>query len=254
MRLLVTAYRILGMNKLISILSFVSIIILSSNSIAQQSVIESTSRFVEATGSAEIKIPATKVLVTLSVTKTANDAKSALKENSVVSEKVISSLKSQSSVSELSTDTIQLYERKKYDNIKNESITTGYESRNQISFSVDLKSAGEIIDQAINLGANNLLSVSPKAEDSAIEEAKLNAIDLATKKAKVTADKALAALGFKAKDVQIIRVDPELIGFVPGPQPMMEGMAVGRGLQAASTPIEGGTNSVSARAFVRVTY
>jgi uncharacterized protein YggE len=200
----------------------------------------------------EVSIDVKKVLVNLSVITKGLKAAEAMNENSTIAKKIYDALKNSDKVSEIKTSNLQLYQTQKYDQIKNESVPDGYSAQNQVSFVVDINSAGIIIDDLIGLGANNLSSITPYLDPTELSNAELKAIELATKQAKIVAEKALTSLNLTPKEVSSIEVLSTSRG---NPIEILNSMEIAstRAMKAAP-PIEGGESKIKARVQVKISY
>ena len=149
---------------------------------------------------------ATKAVISLQISRTANTAQEASDKNAAASKATITFLKSQAAVKNLQTTGLQLSPVTRYDNQKNQSVLVGYESRNDLQFETTIDEAGHMIDGAIQNGSNTLQSVTFGAEDAVLREAKLQAIENATKNAKEDAERAAKSLQITPTSIETIVV------------------------------------------------
>jgi len=241
--------------------SFLSLFILfpliASSSFAEPSstVLSSPSSHpsVSASATSTVSLAATKAVVSLQVSRTAPTAKEASEKNAAASSTVLAFLKSQSSVKNLKTTGLQLGQVTRYDNVRNESVVTGYESSNSLQFETDIEGAGALIDGAIKNGVNTVQSVSFSAEDEALKQARLQAVAIATKDAKEEAEKAADAIHIAPTNIRTI-----LVGQSASARPMPQEFFRSRGMaemeSAPATSLIAGNLSVTATVTVEMTW
>jgi uncharacterized protein YggE len=203
---------------------------------------------VSASGEYTVSIEATKAIVSFQVSRTGATAKEASEKNARAADSVVSFLKNQSNVKKLQTTGINLAPITRYDNQTNQPQITGYESRNDLQFETSIDTAGALLDQIIQKGANNISSVNFSAEESALEEARKKAVSEATKNAKMNAELAASAIGVTPKSVYSININQS--NRMPIFMRSQE-MAFSAKM-AADTPVVGGSLSVSASVSVEL--
>jgi uncharacterized protein YggE len=185
---------------------------------------------VTTTGHGVVTVVPDQAQVTAGVHTQATTAAGALAENAQLMTKVIAALKAAGG-RDLQTQQVSLYPR------TNESgDVVGYTADDTVSASSKIEAAGDLVDAAVGAGANNVsgptLSVSDR--DALYRQALAKALDDARAKAAALAN----AGGFAVGAVSSVT---EQAGGVPGP--VFESAA---GAKAASTPVEPGTQDISA--------
>ncbi|MGB3516391.1 MAG: SIMPL domain-containing protein [Elainellaceae cyanobacterium] len=207
---------------------------------------EQMMRTLTVTGTGDIEIPTSLTLVQLGVEvqeRTAEATQEAIAERS---SSLVEFLRSQN-VSELQTTGINLYARYNYNDGNNTLI--GYTGSNTVSFQVPTDRAGEILDQAVSAGATQINGVSFVATDEAIAAAQADALQAATQEAQQQADVVLASLGLSRQEIVSIQIN----GATPPPMmPMYEAAMLSD--RAASSPVIGGDQTVSASVTLQIRY
>jgi uncharacterized protein YggE len=163
-------------------------------------------------------------------------AREALRRNSVEMRRVIDALKAVG-VTELQTQQVSVYPRTNGDG----SRVTGYTATNGVAATAPLSKAGDVVDAAVDAGANQVSGpfLTVAQSDEAYAQALDQAFDKARAKAQRLAAKAGVTLG---RPIAIVE------GGGNGVSPAAD-RAAG---EAASVPIEAGTTKVSA--VVTVTF
>jgi uncharacterized protein len=115
---------------------------------------------------------------------------------------------------------------------------TGYTATNLLRIKTNnLPNVGKLIDAAMQSGANNINRLVFTLKD---EKAQLQALRIASQKAKAKADEMAAALGLKT--IKVLSVVEGERGFRP--IPIMQARAQMEAVPAAPTPVEAGTIEV----------
>jgi hypothetical protein len=184
---------------------------------------------VTTTGHGVITVAPDEATVTAGVHTQAATAAEALSRNSVRMNAVIAALEGHGG-KDLQTQQVSLYPQSRED-----GTITGYSADNSVSASSAVSGAGALIDAAVGAGANTvsgpMLSVSD--QDARYRDALKKAVEDARAKALALAD----AGGFGIGPVSTVVEQT-----TSAPQPMFAGAAK----DAASTPIEPGTQDVTA--------
>jgi len=116
---------------------------------------------------------------------------------------------------------------------------TGYQVSNTVTATVrDLDKVSDVVDGAMNAGANQLNGITFRVNDPAAAEAQ--ARDAAVKDAKAKADALATAAGVSITGVQTITESSATV-----PQPMVLRAAAPAAADGVATPIQAGTNEVS---------
>lgn len=194
-------------------------------------------------------IPTTLTEVRLGVSVQADTAEAAQQEAANKSAAVIEYVRSQPVVEKLQTTGVSLSPR--YDYSGDRQVLIGYQATNTISFRAPTEAAGVIMDDAVEVGASRIDGVSFVADDSAILEARQQALALAVQDAQSQADAVLAALGFTRKEIVSIT-----IGSVsePPPNPVAPAAARLQSDVAESTQIIGQEQTINAQVTLLIRY
>ena len=151
------------------------------------------------TGTGVISVLADQVSVTLGVTETNEDVKTAqetvnAKINAICDALIAAGVEKK----DIGTDRISIYAE--YDYSSDVRVLTGYTASNTITIqSKDIDQVGTYIDLAFEAGANTLESIDFSSSDT--EQAKLDALKLAVENARGKADTIAEALGMQVGSV-----------------------------------------------------
>jgi uncharacterized protein len=202
-----------------------------------------TERFVSvsATGSV-VAVPDT-AYITAGVLTEADTARDALSRNNVATAKLIDGLKA-AGISPKDIQTSQLNVSPRYTQPRDGRPATisGYMVSNQVRITVrDVKRLGEILDQAITLGANQMhgIAFEVSTAESLKDDARKAAMQNARRRAELYATAAGAQLG------EVLRI-AEDVRDVSGPMLQKGRVAMG------AVPVEAGTQTLEVE--VHVTY
>jgi uncharacterized protein YggE len=179
--------------------------------------------------------------ISAGVVTEADSAKDAMSRNSIVMTKLIDGLKAGIQPKDIQTTTLNVEPR--YTQPKDGRVATinGYRVVNQVRLTVrDVKRLGDVLDQAIALGANqiNHIAFDIANPEALKDEARKQAMENARRRGELYAKAAGGQLG------PVLRIS-ESVG-EPHPMPG------GRMAMRASVPIEAGTRSLEVE--VHVTY
>ena len=204
---------------------------------------DKTERFVSvsATGSV-VAVPDT-AYITAGVLTEGDTARDALNRNNVATAKLIDGLKA-ASIAAKDIQTSQLSVSPRYTQSKEgrPATVSGYTVSNQVRVTVrDVKRLGEILDQAITLGANQMhgISFEVSTAESLKDDARKAAMQNARRRAELYATAAGVQLG------QVLRISED-VRDVGGP--MLQKSRAG----LANVPVEAGTQTLEVE--VHVTY
>jgi len=200
-------------------------------------------RSITVSASGSVAAEPDRARITSGVTTEAATAKEALSQNSEAMKKVIAGLK-ESGVEAKDIQTTSFRIEPRYTRAKEGEAPkiVGYRVTNQVQILArNLDRLGEILDQLISLGANQMggLSFEVSEGETLRDEARKQAVANALRRAKIYADAAGAEIG----EVLTIREGGDM-----GPQPM----AMARAMKAEAVPLERGTETL--RASVSVTW
>ncbi|MEM6453063.1 MAG: SIMPL domain-containing protein [Cyanobacteria bacterium P01_D01_bin.105] len=203
-------------------------------------------RSLTVTGRGTEMIATTLTQVSLGVLVEAKTAENAQQAAATRSAAVIDWLQSQN-VDKLATAGISLSPR--YENRNDRRVLSGYVATNTLTFRVPTEAAGTIIDQAVRVGATKINGVSFVADDDAITAARQRALESATQDARQQANTVLSALDLSLEEVINIT-----IGAVSAPPPNVALRAVAEADFAATTPVIGQEQTISAQVTLRIRY
>jgi uncharacterized protein len=130
------------------------------------------------------------------------------------------------------------------------STITGYQASNTITAKVDIAKAGQVIDAAVEAGANSNVSVSFGLKDSSAATAQ--ALEAATKEARTRADAIAKGLGVTIKEVQIAVEQSSVTPIVTSLG--YANAAAASDAKMAPTPVQPGQLTVTSRVQVTYTY
>ena len=179
--------------------------------------------------------------VTTGVVTEATTAREALTANNAAMRKVIDGIK-KAGIDAKDVRTEQLQIQPRYKNYKDRGTQQieAYVVRNRIQVKVrDLARLGDILDQAVTLGANEGSGISFSVSDAEKrkDEARKKAVENATHRARLLAEASGARLG------SVLTITEEVIN-APQPRPMMAGRS---SMSGDSVPIESGSETLSVR-------
>ncbi|MGD1952403.1 MAG: SIMPL domain-containing protein [Leptolyngbyaceae cyanobacterium] len=209
---------------------------------------EAVSRVLTVTGEGSESIPATLAQVQLGVTAQGENAQTVQQEIAQRSSAVVELLRSQN-VDELQTTGIRLNPQYNYDG--NQPRITGYTGSNTVSFQMPTDEVGTLLDDAIATGANQIDSESYVAADDAIDTARGTALQEATADAQAQADVVLQSLNLSSQEIigiQVNNANP------PMPIPFAAQARLADAVPEATTPVEGGEQTVNARVTLQIRY
>lgn len=221
--------------------------IMNTAAIAPVEAQEPLSRVLTVTGEGSESVPATLARVQLGVTAQGGNAETVQQQIAQRSSEVIELLKSQN-VDKLQTTGIRLNPQYNYDGSRPR--ITGYNGSNTVSFQMPTDQVGTLLDDAISAGANQINSVSFIAEDTTIDDARDIALQEATADAQTQADAVLQSLNLSAQEIVGIQVNNAA---APAPIAAQARLAQSS-LENASTPVEGGEQTINARVTLQIRY
>ena len=174
-----------------ALLTAAMVLAMGTSALAATVVEKST---VTVAASAEVEAEPDIAYVSLGVRTENKKLDKARKENTELTNKVIEAVKKQGiDDKDIKTSNLNLYSNYTWDK-NNKRTLTGYTCSNTLKITVrDVKKVGDVVDAAMNAGANFFNSVQFDLADS--EEYYLQAVNLATKKAMRRAQGVAAAAG-----------------------------------------------------------
>ncbi|MEW5962483.1 MAG: SIMPL domain-containing protein [Pseudomonadota bacterium] len=201
-------------------------------------------RTVTVSASGQVAVKPDLARISTGVTTEAATAREAMSRNSEAMGKLIAGLKSAGVAAE-DIQTSELAVGPRYSNPRDGKAPSiiGYQVTNQVRIAArDLARLGEVLDQLVSLGANQIggLSFEASTAETARDEARRQAVANALRRAKLYAEAAGAKVG------QVLTISEETAHVVP------RGMAMARAASAEAAPIEEGVLQLEAR--VTITY
>lgn len=195
---------------------------------------------VSASGSVEVEPDAAQV--SAGAVSEARTAREALKENSALMDGIISGLKDlRIDAADIQTSSFNV--NPQYTNSRDgrPAVIRGYQVSNQVEVVVrDLDQLGQILDQLVGLGANQIRGLSFIVTDAETvkDAARKKAIENARRRAELYAEAAGASVG------SVVTISENAVH--GGPRPV----AMGRAAFAESVPVERGTETLQANVTV----
>ena len=205
-------------------------------------------RTLTVTGRGVESIQTTKTQVQLGVEVQGKSATGVQEDVAKRSAAVVQLLKSRN-VEKLQTSGISLNPIYSYED--NKQRLTGYSASNTVSFRLPTEQAGQLLDDAVKVGATRINGVSFTASEEAIASAQKQALRKATQEAQSQADAVLSSLNLTRKDIVNIEVNGAT---PPPPMPMFTGRDVVESRLAAKTPVVGGEQEVQASVTLQISY
>ena len=217
-----------------------AVLLSTSMSHAQQSDGRSTTPSVTANGEAVITVEPDQAEIDIGVVTQAKSAPDAARENADKLARVISEVKKiLGKGDEVKTASYSLNPNYRYPQGGKPEIV-GYTATNIVRIkTATLTSVGKLIDASMQSGANTIHRLVFNLKDE--HAAQLQALRLASTKAKAKAEEMAAALGLKI--VRILSVTEGDRGIRPIIMPQARGAQI-EAMAAASTPVEAGTIEV----------
>ena len=127
----------------------------------------------------------------------------------------------------------------------------GYIGKNTVSFRVRTEEVGGLLDDAVKAGATRIDSISFTAEETAISDAKKEALKLATVDAQQQAEAVLSTLNFQSQEIISISING---ANAPQPQILRSPETVRTSSAADSTPVIGGEQAIKAIVTLKIRY
>jgi len=212
----------------------------------------SNERVINTQGTGTITTTPDRVEISVAVMTEHTDVKDAQRENAVKMNTVMNALKNSGLTSDdIKTTGYSIYQvTKEEDRIfPGEKRAQVYRVTNTLMITLkDTTKAGDIIDIAIENGANNVNYISFTLSDEKQASLRAEALQEAVAQSRGDADVVAASLGLSVRDVKEVTIGG---GYYP-PSPRYDSMMLGAGMEKASTPIEAG--EVTVTATVSISY
>lgn len=203
-------------------------------------------RILEVTGQGIVSVPTDTAEIQIGIEVEGATASEVQQEIAQLSSAVVDQL-NQLEVDELQTISISLNPNVEFSN--GQSTVVGFIGTNILQFKVPTEEAGTTIDAAIEAGANIIQNISFIAPDEALNQARMQAIELAIQDAQNQADSVFDTLDLQL--VEIIDIDVLGVSNPSSNQPFLNFDAVAF---SASTPIIGGDQEVVANVALDINY
>ncbi|MEO1006752.1 MAG: SIMPL domain-containing protein [Cyanobacteria bacterium J06638_38] len=200
----------------------------------------------EVTGQGIISVPTNTAVIQVGIEVEGDTASEVQQEVAQLSSAVVEQL-TQLGVNDLQTIRISLSPNLQFD--QGQSTVVGFTGTNILQFEVPTEQAGGTIDAAIQAGANLIQNISFTAPEADINQARIDALELAIQDAQAQAGSVFDTLGFQA--VEIVDIDILGVSNPPSNAPFLEFDAL---TFAASTPIIGGDQEVIANVALDIDY
>ncbi len=212
----------------------------------------SSSRIVTVSGTGRVYIPKTISQVRLGVEIQGKTSTEVQQQVAKRSSAVVELLKSRQEVKKLETTGISLTPN--YSNQNGKQSIIGYSGNNIVSFQIEPKKTGNLLDQAVKAGATRINNVTLVASESNIADAQKQAIREASLDANKQADAALSALNLKPLEIIGIQING---ANMPSPRyPMAVPFSNSTKLagEAITTPVVAGEEQVQAFVTLQIRY
>lgn len=242
---------------LIILATFLVLSALALNSVSSPGIasIPDSDGVITVIGESVIKAAPDQSIIVLAVETTSADAKTAVAENAKSTTAVVAALKKFGlKDDQIKTGSYNVYPYVEYvyEERPQEKPPTQYKAFNSLTITIsDLDKVGQVIDTAINSGANQVQSVSFDLKNS--EAVKLQALQQATIQAKAKGE--AIAKGTNIKITGLKSITEEGSGYSPYRAPFQKEMLMdGVESSNASTPITPGEVEVYARVIVEYKF
>ncbi len=211
---------------------------------------EEMSRVLTVTGQGSVSVETAIAVINLGVVVSGDSAQQVQTQVAEQSNQLVEALQALE-VEDIETTGISL--NPQYDYRGNQPQQVGVQGQNSIQIEVPVEQAGRILDQAIAAGATQVQSVSLKAEDSTLQDAKTQALEEAVRDARSQADAVLVALDLSFQSIEGIQVNSDY-STTPLPVPYQTSRLEVSRAETQPTPVLGGEQLVSASVTLRIGY
>ncbi|MEN9202099.1 MAG: SIMPL domain-containing protein [Thermostichus sp. DG_1_6_bins_120] len=204
------------------------------------------SRVLTVTGQGSAQVQTSIAQIRLGVVLRGDSAQTVQQQVAERSQRLVNRLK-ELQVDALQTTAISLYPQYEYQD--GQSRLVGVQGQNSVQFEVPVVGAGQILDEAISAGATQVESVSFRADDATLVQARSRALVQAVEDAQRQAQDVLGALNLTPKSVERIQIHSDS-RIAPPPIPLTDFARS----EIASTPVEGGEQRVSTQVTLEIRY
>ena len=191
-----------------------------------------TQRIVTTSGHGTVTAVPDQAVVSAGVSTRAATAQAALAQNADQMQRVIAALKNAGG-----TD-VQTQEVSLYPQTNDQDTVTGYSAQNSVSAKAAVAKAGALVDAAVAAGANTIDGPSLAVSDQ--DALYRDALERAVADARAKAEALAHAGGFTVGPVFTVAEN------AAGPQPLWNAAAVPSAAKDATTPVEPGTQDLTA--------
>ena len=206
-------------------------------------------RTINTSASSSINVPVSQAMVKFNIFSQESDSQSAqLAVRSKVAQ-LIAMIK-ESHPLNLKTTDISVSPVWSYANSTSKIV--GYNANYSTEVTVKASKVGALIDNALALGVSSVDNPVFIADQVEEHQAELNAIKLATKEAKERAQVSLGALGYSIKNVEQVTV--QINSNQPAPYPRFTALAASANDSVPATPVEQGSQKVTATVSMITNY
>jgi len=212
-------------------------------------VVDSEAGFIQVSGNGSLDVPVDRAHVVFAVETEAPEAREAVGENAAAMDGVIAALRALD-LAGLEIETMGFNLQPQYERGTGEvPRIRAYRAVNNVSVTIDdVEAVGGVIDAATGAGANRVASLRFDARDT--QDARMEALRLATEEARRQAEVLALALGYPLGPP--LEVHGNAQSPMPPPMPMARG-AIAFEYQSAdpATPVETGDQTVSASVTIK---
>ncbi|MEZ5274941.1 MAG: SIMPL domain-containing protein [Opitutaceae bacterium] len=213
-------------------------------------------RILTVSAQSSVEIPTTHVRITVMIEAREDTPQAAQAAIARRSNPVLEFLKDEA-VEKLQTSGLSLnpiFERnpKRPDSWSSQTRIVGYNAQWTTSFEVSVEKAGAIADEVVKKGADRIAGFELKAKDEAVEEARTEALRLASMQARDRGIAVLDALGYEMIDV--VRVHVQDNGPIYPMRAMRAEMMTMAADAAPPTAVEGGMQSIPGSVTLEIAY
>lgn len=201
-------------------------------------------------GTGTVTVPPDRAIVYLGVQTQSDDATATQKENSEKVERIVTALEDAGiQKDDIKTSGYSMYPLRSYES--EEPTITGYMVSNRLMVTVnDTEKVGDIIDIAVNAGANEVQSVSFTLSDDAKQELRAQALENAVKAARSDAEILARILDVTIQDtVEVTTSGGSMVTPYQMPYPVEKEVSYDMGDSTSIIPGE-----ISITAYVQIVY
>ncbi len=202
----------------------------------------------QVSGSGEVEVSPDRARISFAVETEAETAGAAGEANARLMDQVVSALRG-TGIEPLRIESMGYQLQPRYRTVGDERLReiAGYTARNTLQAIVDdVDAVGRLVDTALDAGANRVAGLSFEIQDA--EPHRLEALERAVNRARSEAEVMARALGMRLGEPSSVQGGAER----PRPRPMMDMARMEMAMEAPTTPVEAGLQTVTAS--VTITY